>query len=148
MILSTKNLAYLISSIGAVLWGIFALSQGSTLPLEQYLGLDATTAGWIYAAVGAAGFLSVAFTVAVWDEIDPTIVVALYLLADLGALAWGLLWLTDKTPIELLGLDPSGSVAQGLYLAIAAGGVLSFLIALSFMDEDSNTTDASDALGE
>jgi len=144
--LSTKNVAYLVSSIGAILWGVFALSSGSTLPLEQYLGLEASTADLVYAAVGAAGFLSVAYTVAVWDDIDPTVIVILYLLADLGAVAWGLLYLTDKTPIELLGLDPSGTLAQGLYLAIAAGGVLSILIAMSFMDEDSNTTDASDAL--
>jgi uncharacterized membrane protein YuzA (DUF378 family) len=144
--LSTKNVAYLVASIGAILWGVFALSDGNTFPLEQLLGLEAGTAELVYAAVGVAGFLSIAYTVAVWDDIDPTVIVVLYLLADLGAVAWGLLYLTDKTPIELLGLDPSGTLAQGLYLAIAAGGVLSILIALSFMDEDSNTTDASDAL--
>jgi len=143
MKLTTKNLVYVTASIGAILWGYFGVTD--SLPIETLLGLDATTAGYIYAVVGLAGLLSLAYTAAVWADIEPTVIAGLYILADLGAVFWGVYWYTEKTPTELFGfLD--GSIGTVFYLAVAAGGVLSILIAMSYMDEDSNTTDASDAL--
>jgi uncharacterized membrane protein YuzA (DUF378 family) len=143
MELTTKNLVYVVSSIGAILWGYFGVT--GNFPVESLLGLDATTAGYLYAVVGLAGALSLLYTAAVWDDIDPTVIALLYILADIGAVLWGYYWYSGQTPTEAFGfLD--GSIGTVVYLAVAAGGLLSLLIAFSFMDEDSNTTDASDAL--
>lgn len=143
MELTTKNLVYVTASIGAILWGYFGVTD--SLPIETLLGLGATTAGYIYAVVGLAGLLSLLYTAAVWSDIDPTVVAGLYILADVGAILWGVYWYTGSTPTDLFGFL-SGSIGTVFYLAVAFGGVLSLLIAMSYMDEDSNTTDASDAL--
>jgi len=144
MEITTKNIVYVVSSIGAILWGYLGVT--GNFPLETLLGLDVTTAGYIYAVVGVAGLLSLVYTAAVWDEIEPTVVVGLYVLADVGAVLWGYYWYSGQTPTDLITqLQP---YSTAFYIVVAAGGILSLLIAFTFMDEESNTTEVSEALGD
>ena len=142
--LSTKYVIYVISSIGAVAWAYFGLT--GNLPMEELIGLSATQASYVYYAIGGAGILSILYTASVWDDIDPTAIVGLYILADIGAVAWGYYAYSDQLPLEdLVGL--SAEMAEIGYLVIGAAGLISILIQFTLLDEGTSATDVDDVMG-
>ena len=147
MNITAKYIVYVLSSIGAVAWGYFGLTGNKVA--EDLLGLTDPTAGYFYLLIGAVGVLSLIYTAMVWDDIDPTVVVLAYVLADIGAVLWGVYEVQGQVRpenLEFLSFVPSG-LWEGVYLLVGAAGLISLALVATMMSEDTSAEDADDVMG-
>lgn len=130
-----KWVAYFVADIGALAWLYYGVTD--KLPLETLLGFSSEVSTLAYAVIGAVGVISLVLTVMSLAEGRVGVELVAYLVADVGAVAWALYGVGDMLIAEdVLGL--SASTASGFYVVVGVMGVVSFLVTVATLDDDSS----------